>query len=46
MSRVATFGAVLVALVVLYVAAWQTLPRASSTAAATGATSMAGAIWL
>jgi hypothetical protein len=42
MSRVATFAAVLVALALLYVAAWQTLPRANSTATAAGATSMAG----
>ncbi|MCW2932949.1 MAG: hypothetical protein JWM19_3911 [Actinomycetia bacterium] len=42
MRRVATFGAVLVALAVLYVAAWRTLPPASPTAAAPGATSMAG----
>lgn len=42
MRRVATFGAVLVALAVLYVAAWRTLPQASPTAAAPDATSMAG----
>lgn len=42
MSRIATFGAVLAALAVLYLAAWQTLPGTGSTAAAAGATSMAG----
>jgi hypothetical protein len=42
MSRIATFGAVLAALAVLYLAAWQTLPGTSSTAAAADATSMAG----
>jgi hypothetical protein len=42
MSRIATFGAVLAALAVLYLVAWQTLPGTSSTAAAAGATSMAG----
>jgi hypothetical protein len=42
MSRIATFGAVLAALAVLYLAAWKTLPGTSSTAATAGATSMAG----
>jgi Family of unknown function (DUF5719) len=41
MRRVATLGAVLVALAVLYVAAWRTLPQARSTPAP-GPTSMAG----
>ena len=38
MRRVATLGAVLVALAGLYVAGWRTLPHASSAAAAPGAT--------
>jgi hypothetical protein len=44
MSRVAIFGSVLVALAVLYLAAWQTLPGGGSTPAATGSgvTSTAG----
>jgi hypothetical protein len=42
MSRIATFGAVLAALAVLYLAAWKTPPGTSSAAAAAGATSMAG----
>ena len=41
MRRAATLGAVLVALAVLYVAAWRTLPQARSTPAP-GPTSMAG----